>query len=132
MERDVTTWKGRLGPMDLWVSDKTFSPSTITTLLANELEVNDGDTVVDVGCGSGILAIIAAKLGAGAVTGLDMSPDVEEVGQHNATLNDVAEKTSFHHSDLFAELPADFRANVIIGDVSGIPDTLADDSGWFP
>jgi len=132
MERDLIKWKGRLGPMELWVSDKTFSPSTITTLLANALEVNDSDTVVDVGCGCGILAIIAAKLGAGSVTALDVSPDVVEVGRHNAELNEVADRISFHQGDLFTALPDDFRADVIIGDVSGIPDTLAEDSGWFP
>ena len=36
-------------------------------LLAEALELEPGDTVVDVGCGSGILSIIAAKLGAGRV-----------------------------------------------------------------
>ena len=118
--------------MELLVSSATFTPSTITNLLANELQVPAGATVVDVGCGTGILSIIAAKLGAGSVTGLDKSPDVVEVGTHNATLNGVADLITFYNGDLFEPLPDDFKADVIIGDVSGIPDTLADDSGWFP
>ena len=44
--------------------DSTFQPSTISVLLADALEVHQGDEVIDVGCGSGILSIIAAKLGA--------------------------------------------------------------------
>lgn len=132
MHENFFNWKGRLGPIKLWISNATFTPSTITTLLANELAIENGDSVIDVGCGSGILSIIAAKLGAGKVTALDKSPDVVEVGNHNAELNGVAGQITFYSGDLFGPLPDDFQADVIIGDVSGIPDALADDSGWFP
>jgi len=125
-------WKGRLGPIRLMVSDTTFSPSTVSSLLANELDIQKGDSVIDVGCGTGILSIIAAKLGAGRVTAVDKSPDVVDVGNYNAELNGVAEQITFYSGDLFSPLPDDIRADVIIGDVSGIPDALAIDSGWFP
>lgn len=125
-------WKGRLGPISLMVSDTTFSPSTVSSLLANELDIQKGDSVIDVGCGTGILSIIAAKLGAGRVTAVDKSPDVVDVGNYNAELNGVAERITFYSGDLFSPLPDDIRADVIIGDVSGIPDALAIDSGWFP
>lgn len=125
-------WKGRLGPMRLRVSDTTFTPSTISSLLAQSLHVEPGDVVIDIGCGSGILAIIAAKLGAGRVFAVDKSPDVVEVGTDNATAHGVADRITFFQGDLFAPIPADVEADVIIGDVSGIPDELADESGWFP
>jgi len=132
MGEEVLNWKGRLGPMTLMVSDTTFIPTTVTTLLANALDIQDGDSVIDVGCGTGILSIIAAKLGAGTVAAVDKSPDVVEVGNHNARLNDVTDQITFYSGDLFSPLPDDLRADVIIGDVSGIPDALAADSGWFP
>ena len=118
--------------MSLMVSDNTFTPSTVSTLLANELDIQDGDSVIDIGCGSGILSIIAAKLGAGKVSGVDRSPDVVDVGNHNARLNGVSDQITFYSGDLFDPLPDDLRADVIVGDVSGIPDALAADSGWFP
>ncbi|MDH3425234.1 MAG: 50S ribosomal protein L11 methyltransferase, partial [Acidimicrobiia bacterium] len=59
---ELIPWKGRLGPFNLNIGTHTFRPSTITTLLAEELQVNEGDVVIDVGSGSGILAILAAKL----------------------------------------------------------------------
>ena len=118
--------------MTLMVSNTTFTPSTVSSLLANELNIQKGASVIDVGCGTGILAIIAAKLGAGMITAVDKSPDVVDVGNYNAQLNCVADQITFYNGDLFGPLLDNVRADVIIGDVSGIPDTLASDSGWFP
>ncbi len=132
MDAKMFRWKGRFGPFDLELSESTFAPSTISVLLADVLDVHDGDHVIDVGCGSGILSIIAAKLGAGKVIGVDTAPDVVEVASRNAARHGVSEVTTFQRGDLFEPLHPDVRADVIIGDVSGIPDSLADESGWFP
>jgi SAM-dependent methyltransferase len=121
-----------MGPLDLHVSETTFQPSTISILLAEALEVKEGDVVVDVGCGSGVLSIIAAKLGASKVFGLDAAPDVVEVASQNATRHGVEGVTTFLQGDLFDPLPDGVTADIVIGDVSGIPDTLAAESGWFP
>jgi methylase of polypeptide subunit release factors len=129
---DLIPWKGRLGPFDLRVGKTTFRPTTITILLADALEVEPDEVVIDVGSGSGILAILAAKLGAGRVIALDNSEETEEVGMANATAQGVADKIEFYRTDLFEGLPADVTADLIIGDVSGIPDDLAAESGWFP
>ncbi len=48
-----------------------------------------GQRVLDLGCGSGILAIYAAKLGAFPVVGLDIDPQAVRVSQDNARLNHV-------------------------------------------
>ena len=125
-------WKGRLGPLYLRVSENTFRPSTISVLLAEALEIEPGDTVVDLGCGTGVLSIIAAKLGAGRVFGVDAAPDVVAVASENATRHGVGETTTFLQGDLFEPLPQGLTADVVIGDVSGIPDAIAAESGWFP
>lgn len=126
------TWKGRCGPFDLELSEHTFAPSTISLLLADRMSVTPGETVIDVGCGSGVLSIVAAKLGAKRVVGVDCAPDTQEVATRNAERLGVAEATSFLQGDLFEPLPRDLRADLIIGDVSGIPDPVARVSGWFP
>ena len=49
-----------------------------------------GRRVIDYGCGSGILAIAAARLGSAAVTGIDIDPQALVSAAENARINDVA------------------------------------------
>ena len=49
------------------------------------------DSVLDVGCGSGILAVAAARLGAGSVTAVDIDPEAVEVTRTNAAANGVGD-----------------------------------------
>ncbi len=54
----------------------------------------DGARVLDVGCGSGILAIAAAKLGAASVLGVDTDPIAVEATAANAARNGLADRIS--------------------------------------
>ncbi|HPG94830.1 MAG TPA: 50S ribosomal protein L11 methyltransferase, partial [Dokdonella sp.] len=51
-----------------------------------------GKTVIDFGCGSGVLAIAAALLGAAHVTGIDNDPQAIEASRDNAGRNGVADR----------------------------------------
>jgi len=132
MVTETITWKGRFGPMDLTVGPSTFRPSTISSLLADALDFKPGSVVVDVGCGSGILSIIAAKLGASRVYGIDAADETVEVATANARAHGVSDMVEFAQGDMFEPLDDDIEADVVIGDVSGIPDDIATVSGWFP
>ena len=118
--------------MDLVVGPATFRPSTVSYLLADALDFARGSVVIDAGCGSGVLSIVAAKLGAGEVYGVDAADGTAEVAAANATAHGVADRTRFFQGDLFEPLPVGLQADVLIGDVSGIPDELARATGWFP
>jgi len=132
MTVETITWKGRLGPMDLVVGPATFRPSTISSLLADALDFTPGSVVVDVGTGSGILSIIAAKLGAAKVYGVDAADETVEIATANAEAHGVADRVEFAQGDMFDPLDPSLEADVVIGDVSGIPDDIAAASGWFP
>jgi len=132
MSYETVTWKGRCGPFELQVAPDTFRPTTVSSLVAESMDVAPGSTVIDVGCGSGVLAIIAAKLGAGRVYGVDAAASTVEVGTVNARALDVADRTTFLRGSVFEPLPDDVQADLIIGDISGIPDEIAAVSGWFP
>lgn len=66
-------------------------PTTQLCLQALESHLNAGDRVLDLGTGSGILAIAAAKLGAGFVFGLDTDPIAVSAASKNVSQNQVAE-----------------------------------------
>lgn len=62
-------------------------PTTKLCLSWLDKHLQPGETVLDYGCGSGILAIAALKLGASLVTGVDIDPQAIEASQSNALLN---------------------------------------------
>lgn len=64
-------------------------PTTRLCLEWLERNVSNACTVLDYGCGSGILAIAAARLGAGRVAGVDIDPQAVESARANAERNGV-------------------------------------------
>ncbi|MGD9794147.1 MAG: 50S ribosomal protein L11 methyltransferase [Acidimicrobiia bacterium] len=67
-------------------------PSTVLVLEELSRLVRPGDRVLDLGCGSGVLAIAAVILGAGEAVALDIDPVAIEVTSANAALNAVADR----------------------------------------
>ena len=65
-----------------------------TRLCIEALEdlVQPGAAVLDMGCGSGILAVAAMLLGAGSVTGVDIEEDSIRVSRENAARNGIGEE----------------------------------------
>ncbi|MGE5227097.1 MAG: 50S ribosomal protein L11 methyltransferase [Planctomycetaceae bacterium] len=125
-----TEWRGRTGPFPLLIGPGVFSPTSTSKTLADALEIGPDDTVIDVGCGSGVLAFVAAKLGAKRVWGVDLSAPAVEAAAENAKALGLEGVCEFRQGDLL-EPVRDVRASVLIGDVSGIPDEIAKASGWF-
>ena len=64
-------------------------PTTRLCMQWLEQNVRAGETVLDYGCGSGILAIVAKKLGAGDTVGIDIDPNAVEASRYNAERNRV-------------------------------------------
>ena len=71
-------------------------PTTRLCLEWLERNVHAGCSVLDYGCGSGILAIAAARLGAGSVVGVDIDPLAVEAARANSQRNAVT--ATFHDS----------------------------------
>lgn len=65
-------------------------PTTRLVLRWLERRIAGGESVVDYGCGSGILAIAALKLGAAHACGVDIDPQALLAARHNAMQNRVA------------------------------------------
>lgn len=64
-------------------------PTTRLCMEWLEQHVQPGERTLDYGCGSGILAIVAKKLGAGETIGVDIDPNAVEASRYNAERNHV-------------------------------------------
>ncbi len=73
---------------ELEVNSQIFPPSPHGSFFAENIKINKGDKVIDVGSGSGILGILSAKLG-GAVCATDSDKDAVEITLKNAQKNKV-------------------------------------------
>jgi ribosomal protein L11 methyltransferase len=86
----------------------------------------DGKQVIDYGCGSGILAIAAAKLGADCVQAVDYDPQALTATRDNAAANDVAGKIIASNPERFDTGTADLLvANILARPLAGLAETFA-------
>jgi SAM-dependent methyltransferase len=124
-------WTGRTGPFTVRLGEGVFRPTHTSQLLAEALEIEPGDVVIDAGSGSGVLSFVAARLGAARVIGTDLSEEAIEFARENAHRLKLADRVEFRAGNLLDPVRGE-RANVVIGDVSGIPDEIGRLAGWFP
>ena len=78
----------------------------------------EGKTVIDFGCGSGILAIAALKLGAKQAIGIDIDPQAILASRNNAEANGVADRLQLF---LAKDQPKDLLANVVVANILAGP-----------
>jgi ribosomal protein L11 methyltransferase len=85
-------------------------PTTRICLHEMQERMRPGDRVLDFGCGSGILAIAAVKLGAGEVLGIDCDPSAIRVAVENVARNEVIDRVELRVIDTLAAIdpPWDF------------------------
>ena len=103
-----------------------------TSMCIRELEnyVDETKTVFDIGCGSGILAIAAAQLGAKEVVAGDLDEVAVKVSKENCEINNVSDKVVVKHGSLFEVV--DSKADVIVANIiADIIKILAKDVSKF-
>ncbi|RLM27524.1 ribosomal protein L11 methyltransferase [Brenneria alni] len=77
-----------------------------------------GKTIIDFGCGSGILAIAALKLGAARAIGIDIDPQAIQASRDNAQRNGVSERLALY---LPKDQPAGLYADVVVANILAGP-----------
>ena len=101
-------------------------PTTRLMLAELQRRVRPGASVFDVGTGSGVLSVAAARLGAGRVVAVDVDPEAVEVTRANAAGNGVADRVAVS-SQGAAEVAGTFDvvvANLTAGVLAGLAPTL--------
>lgn len=94
-------------------------PTTVMCLQALEKVVSHGDTVIDVGTGSGVLSIGAAMLGAQKVHALDLDEVAVKAARENVALNKVECTVQVFHGNLLDTVkePADVVVANILAEI---------------
>ncbi|MDM5234494.1 50S ribosomal protein L11 methyltransferase [Lysinibacillus pakistanensis] len=94
-------------------------PTTVMCLQGLERVVKEGDTVIDIGTGSGVLSIGAALLGAKSVHALDLDEVAVRSAQENVVLNKVEDTVSVFHGNLLDTVkePADVVVANILAEI---------------
>jgi methylase of polypeptide subunit release factors len=117
--------------IELELSEETFKPTLITKMIAEHVAVPKGGAVLDLGCGVGVLAIFAARNGAGRVVAVDVMEQACKLAAHNIERNGVADRVTVKCGSLFDPVGSD-SFDIIINDVSGVADEVARLSPWYP
>ncbi|WP_298020328.1 50S ribosomal protein L11 methyltransferase [uncultured Dysosmobacter sp.] len=81
--------------------------TTRLCLTALEKTIHGGETVLDLGCGSGILSIAALKLGAAAATAVDIDDKCMDVAYENAAMNGIGK-------DIYTVFAGDILTNSVL------------------
>ncbi|PHM48871.1 50S ribosomal protein L11 methyltransferase [Xenorhabdus miraniensis] len=77
-----------------------------------------GKTIIDFGCGSGILAIAALKLGAKHAIGIDIDPQAIQASRDNAERNGVSDQLTLY---LSKDQPKDLECDIVIANILAGP-----------
>ena len=99
-------------------------PTTRLCLRWLDENIKGGETMLDYGCGSGVLAIAARKLGASEVWGVDIDPQAVQTARENAVNNAV--DISFYTTDAAPTMPARVVvANILTNPLKALAPLLA-------
>lgn len=112
------------------VDEHVYEPAEDTFLLAERLEVTEGDMVLDVGTGCGVLAVLAAKK-AKRVVAVDVNPYAIGCASNNAQTNDVKDLIEFRQGDLFQPIKQNENFNLILFNSPYLPSEPDEEKSWI-
>ena len=124
------TKRTRFGDCVFDLYEDVYEPAEDTFLFAENLHVQEGAWVLDVGTGSGVLAVVAAKKG-GVVVAVDINPYAIRCAKKNSELNGVSGKIDFVQASLFMALNSDVAFDLILFNAPYLPSDEGESDTWM-
>jgi release factor glutamine methyltransferase len=117
------------GNLHFDVNDDVYEPAEDSFLFAENLNVKQGQTVLDLGTGSGILAITAAQ-NAQSVLAADLNPYAIRCAKDNAKLNKVY-NVAFLQGDLFKAFTDGVKFDLVLFNAPYLPSEEGEEETWI-
>jgi release factor glutamine methyltransferase len=112
------------------VYEDVYEPAEDSFLFAENLEVKEGEHVLDVGAGCGVLGILAAKK-ASKVVAIDLNPYAIRCARQNSEHNGVINKMDFIQSSLFTALLPKVLFDLILFNAPYLPSEKGESESWI-
>jgi len=112
------------------IFEEVYEPAEDTFLFAENLDVKEGEQVLDVGTGCGILGILAAKK-AGGVVAVEINPHAIRCAKENSELNGVDSKIDFVQASLFRALNTKVKFDLILFNAPYLPSEVSEAASWI-
>ena len=112
------------------IYENVYEPAEDSFLLAENLDVKEGEQVLDIGSGCGILGVLAAKK-ASSVLAVDLNPYAIRCTKHNSTINQIGGKINFVQASLFTALSKGVTFSLILFNAPYLPSDEDEDSSWI-
>jgi release factor glutamine methyltransferase len=113
---------------NIW--ENVYEPAEDSFLFAENLDVEKGAQVLDVGTGCGILGILAAEK-AGNVVAFDLNPSAVRCARENSALNNVRSKMAFMQADLLTALNEKATFDLILFNAPYLPSAEDEAESWI-
>jgi release factor glutamine methyltransferase len=113
---------------DVW--ENVYEPAEDSFLFAENLKVQEAETILDVGTGCGILGILAAEK-ASTVVAVDVNPYAIRYARENAKRNNVQNKIYYVQGDLFTPLNKSFKFDTILFNAPYLPADKGEMESWI-
>ena len=112
------------------VDENVYEPAEDSLLFAENLAVDEGERVLDMGTGSGLLGVLAASKG-GRVVAVDVNPYAVRCARDNAALNNVRSNITFLRSDLFTAFSEAAKFDLILFNAPYLPTEQGEGASWL-
>ncbi len=112
-----------------YVSEDVYEPAEDTFLLARNLNMNEGELVLDMGTGCGIFAVLAAEK-ARRVVAVDVNPHAVACTKKNAEFNGVGAIVETRIGNLFEVIEVDEKFDLIVFNAPYLPVENHEGKSW--